>query len=413
MNPLNFAKPLAVFLMGLLAFEPELLAAPRGNSSRASSAARRTPSTGRANSAKGSGNKSAANRSKAVRSTYKGASKGNAANQPRRRPASATSKGNKKVINVTSGTAQTRSTAQGRQQFQSLARSSNPNLRAVGNVGLNGRSLNATQQANLNRSINNLARNGNLTPAQRSQLNAMVAIQGRNIAYNRLAYTNNYYNRYFNGYGLPWRAYRPWWWGPGWGYGLAALGGSAFAAWNGPGYGMDYPGFDPLYPAYEIPAAEDTAGSTVIQVLPGSANVQGSNSGNPRDRSYSTRFVRIVNAIQEPVTFHIRYHSPADDGTSGWFPPEKQTLDIPLEPGQVANVYDGPWRLNADQIRIWADTESGKNWNSFKAKPFNLVPEQSQDGRPGYMAPAADTVVFTITPKAISTERLPEPESAE
>jgi hypothetical protein len=76
-------------------------------------------------------------------------------------------------------------------------------------------------------------------------------------------------------------------------------------------------------------------------------------------------------------------------------------MTLELEPGEVADVADGDWRLHADRIRIWAETDDGQKWLTFKNKTLRLVPETDAEGNHVYLAPACDTFVFTVTPQSL------------
>src|SRR5262249_29837375 len=73
--------------------------------------------------------------------------------------------------------------------------------------------------------------------------------------------------------------------------------------------------------------------------------------------THRTRYLRLGNGTKKRVTFYIRYHARDDDGQLDWFPgQEEDPLIITVEAGQVMDVYDGTWHVNADRVFVWAET---------------------------------------------------------
>jgi hypothetical protein len=112
-----------------------------------------------------------------------------------------------------------------------------------------------------------------------------------------------------------------------------------------------------------------------------------------------TRFLRVSNATQQKLRIFIRYETYTDSDERQWFPPadtDPGTLAIDLDPGEVCDVTDGDWRLNARRVRIWAEGEDDTKakWLRFKDKGLWLVPEVDADGNHAYAFPRIQT--FTV-----------------
>src|SRR5262249_46393995 len=232
--------------------------------------------------------------------------------------------------------------------------------------GLQGRPLDPAQRGQLNQRISNLQGRGNLTANQQARLNSFRSLRAQDRNFNHINQVHNHFNSWFGGWGGGWWGIRPWWFGLGWGLGFWD-----FWGWGSPGW--FYPGIYPWYPAWSVPVGDL---GCVMQVVP--EYDAGTDEGPPPSattRSYQTRFLRLGNGMEEAVTFHVRYHSPSDEGKWAWFPPEKKVLDFTVEPGKVIDVYDGDWRVNADRARIWAESASGKKWDTFEQDDLLLVPE--------------------------------------
>jgi hypothetical protein len=112
------------------------------------------------------------------------------------------------------------------------------------------------------------------------------------------------------------------------------------------------------------------------------------------------RLLRLGNATEERVTVNVQYRSKNDQLKWAWYPvdPKESTksLTVTLEPGQMLDLEDDGWRVNANKARIWAKSASGTAWDTFKDKDLYLVPEQDKDGYLGYYAPEMQVFTFTV-----------------
>jgi hypothetical protein len=67
-----------------------------------------------------------------------------------------------------------------------------------------------------------------------------------------------------------------------------------------------------------------------------------------------------------------------------------------LAPGETADLQDGDWRLNARKVRIWAQSQSGKQWLKFKDADLDLVPEADDSGQHSYLADQLQIYNFSV-----------------
>jgi hypothetical protein len=135
----------------------------------------------------------------------------------------------------------------------------------------------------------------------------------------------------------------------------------------------------------------------------------------------TTRYLRIANTTTGKLKVYLKYHAPVEDGDFVWSPggpDDDATAVYELDAGEVVDVADNDWQINADRCRIWAESVEAasapgqdsifnvsatvktraetKKWDRFKDKDLWLVPEADQDGNHGYVAQQIETFTFTI-----------------
>jgi hypothetical protein len=114
---------------------------------------------------------------------------------------------------------------------------------------------------------------------------------------------------------------------------------------------------------------------------------------------HTTRFLRISNATDQQITVHVQYRATTQSGDVVWYPGDpadsEQSITYEVGPGEVVDVYDNDWRINADVVRVWAES-STKNWLEFKTKDLLLVPETDEAGIHGYLDQQVQTFVLAI-----------------
>jgi hypothetical protein len=162
------------------------------------------------------------------------------------------------------------------------------------------------------------------------------------------------------------------------------------------------PGIDPCGPAVVYPcdpATPDGPG-VVCSVDPATVD-SGQDAGETADNEapvdavwHTTRNLRVSNGAKEKIKVKVQYEAVDASDQAGWFPqaPEdgKRALEFELQPGEVANLQDGDWRVNASRVRIWAEG-GGQQWQQFRDRDLELVPERDDRGTPGYAAAEAQT----------------------
>ena len=106
----------------------------------------------------------------------------------------------------------------------------------------------------------------------------------------------------------------------------------------------------------------------------------------PADVAQQTRrYLRIQNATNEKITVYLQYQTLQDDGTWAWQHAD-QPVTYDFDPGEASFVSDAGWKINAVRARIWAVSESGKEFFHYRDKDWWLVPETDADGNHVYNA---------------------------
>jgi hypothetical protein len=117
------------------------------------------------------------------------------------------------------------------------------------------------------------------------------------------------------------------------------------------------------------------------------------------DLEQSTRYLRVANCTEEPVKLYLQYEGRTQDGQWQWIPGrpgeagDAETYDI--GPGEVMDLADNGWRINAARVRLWAKA-GDRDLVQFKDKDLWLVPETNTDGAPGYESAEIQTFFFAI-----------------
>ena len=110
----------------------------------------------------------------------------------------------------------------------------------------------------------------------------------------------------------------------------------------------------------------------------------------PTTASFQTRYLLIGNSSEEKITVHVQYLTQDQEGNWIWPGGDSETpgrvVSYELEPGQSGYAYDGDWQIHACRARVWAESESGKLWETHKETDFVLVAETDSDNNPLYVA---------------------------
>jgi hypothetical protein len=169
---------------------------------------------------------------------------------------------------------------------------------------------------------------------------------------------------------------------------------------NGSGIvaGLDSESVDP---GPEPGESEDQEPGDELGAEPAEPGSQGVNpDAAPLDAVWQkTRALRVGNGSKQKLRVHVRYETLDDQNEMQWYPDAAEgskTLEYDLKPGEVADLKDGDWQINATRVRIWAEGPEGKKWVRFKDKELKLVPEKDKDGNHGYPSSRLQTFVVSF-----------------
>lgn len=113
-------------------------------------------------------------------------------------------------------------------------------------------------------------------------------------------------------------------------------------------------------------------------------------------KPYARKYLRIANNSGETIRVYLVYHTKTTDQRWKWFPGPaggSQHVRYTFSPGETAYVWHDEFKINADRIRIWAESLSGSGgWPTFREQDFRLVPDE------GYKAYYMDTYTFDFLP---------------
>jgi hypothetical protein len=114
----------------------------------------------------------------------------------------------------------------------------------------------------------------------------------------------------------------------------------------------------------------------------------------------STRFLRVANYTDTPITLNLQFEAQTSDGNWQWVPGDPSSADqtetFELAAGEITDLFDNDWRINASRVRIWATTASGDNRLPFKDRDLWLVPEKDDQGAPGYESREIQTFFLAV-----------------
>jgi hypothetical protein len=97
-----------------------------------------------------------------------------------------------------------------------------------------------------------------------------------------------------------------------------------------------------------------------------------------------TRYLRVANDTDKPVTIFVQYQALNDQGDWVWSGEADDALQFQLQPGAVTDLDDNGWRINTASAHIWVKSDNGDEWNTFKDQELWLVPEQDENGNHVY-----------------------------
>lgn len=97
------------------------------------------------------------------------------------------------------------------------------------------------------------------------------------------------------------------------------------------------------------------------------------------------QFLRLENATGERLTVWVHYNTLADKDAFEWLPtkpvdPEK-ALRYVVEPNATVYLADQGTRIAAARARLWAESDSGYKWLTYRDKDLKMKPAEKQDIR--------------------------------
>jgi hypothetical protein len=111
------------------------------------------------------------------------------------------------------------------------------------------------------------------------------------------------------------------------------------------------------------------------------------------------RYLAVKNDTKEKLVIFVQYNTLVRSTKDWqWFPGEPQdgeAVAYAIPPGRKVALEHDDWPVNARCVRIWARSESGQEFNEYRARDLWLV-ERQKDGQRYYMAPTGETFTFTF-----------------
>jgi hypothetical protein len=99
------------------------------------------------------------------------------------------------------------------------------------------------------------------------------------------------------------------------------------------------------------------------------------------------RYLELENATGERLTVWLHYQTFDEEQNLSWLPvkpvdPDKALRYI-LRPGAKEKLGDGKNRIAASSARVWAESDSGYKWLTYRDKDLSLKPEKKDNREMG------------------------------
>jgi len=111
------------------------------------------------------------------------------------------------------------------------------------------------------------------------------------------------------------------------------------------------------------------------------------------------KYLRIENRTGEKLTVNVQFLALTDRNKWTWLPsnPSQSTRAhrYTYAPEEAATLEDSTGKVRASQVRIWARTESGKEFTKYKNQGYWLV-GQDGDGQHRYYSTAMQTTNYVF-----------------
>jgi hypothetical protein len=148
-------------------------------------------------------------------------------------------------------------------------------------------------------------------------------------------------------------------------------------------------------PVYIPQPAAPTADPVAVE--PVAADPVASTTPTPALR-LTERHLRITNNTGERLTVYVQHLSRTATGEWAWLPADPRAdakaEEFQVEAGADAVLATAAGELTAQTVRLWAVSESGREWADYKDADLPLVPETDAAGNHTYVAAAVGT--FTM-----------------
>lgn len=105
----------------------------------------------------------------------------------------------------------------------------------------------------------------------------------------------------------------------------------------------------------------------------------------------ATRNVRLANNLNQKVTLNLIYQTLSEDGNT-----VEGESEVELDPGEVADLYENDWRVNAMQVRFSAVAADGTVLRRLNDQWVDIVPETDEAGIRGYPSSTIQTQVISL-----------------
>jgi hypothetical protein len=97
------------------------------------------------------------------------------------------------------------------------------------------------------------------------------------------------------------------------------------------------------------------------------------------------QYLKLENATGERLTVWLHYQSLDDKQALTWFPVKpvdaEKALRYVLEPNATMYLGDGEVRIAAARARVWAESDSGRKWQSYRDTDLKMKPTERESSR--------------------------------
>jgi hypothetical protein len=97
------------------------------------------------------------------------------------------------------------------------------------------------------------------------------------------------------------------------------------------------------------------------------------------------QYIRLENATGERLTVWVHYQILADKDAFEWMPTkpvdQEKALRYVVEPNTTTYFSNDGARIAAARVRLWAESDSGTKWTTYRDQDYKLKPADRQDVR--------------------------------